>query len=160
MSYFTDIVEITTGKKPRILPCTQDGIVNDNILDEIIFRFNDHPSVKHIKSKIANGVGKFSFKPATAKMLRESLTCLKQKLQLVSIVFLQSLSNSDQKIISEPLPHLINETIINQSLFPQGEKIVCITPVFKKEDRLDKKNYRPISVLNVFSKIFERFIFD
>ena len=56
------------------------------------------------------------------------------------------------KIISEPLSHLINETIINQSLFPQGEKIACITPVFKKEDRLDKKNYRPISVLNVFLK--------
>ena len=66
-NYFTDIVEITTGKKPIILPCIQDGIVSDNILDEIIFRFKDHPSVKHIKSKIANGVGKFSFKPATAK---------------------------------------------------------------------------------------------
>ena len=45
-------------------------------------------------------------------------------------------------------------------VFPRGEKIACVTPVFKKEDRLDKKNYRPISVLNVFSKIFERFILD
>ena len=29
-----------------------------------------------------------------------------------------------------------------------------------EEDRLDKTNYRPISVLNVFSKVFERFILD
>ena len=69
--YFTDIVKITTGKEPRILPCTQDGIVTDNILDETIFRFKDHPSVKNIKSKIANGVRKFSFKWQQQKILRE-----------------------------------------------------------------------------------------
>ena len=28
---------------------------------------------------------------------------------------------------------------------------------YQKEDRLDKKNYRPISILNKFAKIFERF---
>ena len=59
------------------------------------------------------------------------------------------------KIISEPLSHLINETII----FPGGEKIACVTPVFK-EDRPNKNNYRPMSVLNVFSKIFKPFILD
>ena len=31
---------------------------------------------------------------------------------------------------------------------------------FKKEDRQFKENYRPISVLNVFSKIFERFLLN
>ena len=159
-NYFTDIIEITTGKKPRILPCTQDGIVNDNILDEIIFRFKDHPSVKHNKSKIANGVGKFSFKPATAKNVERIIDKLEAKTSTGFDSIPPKLIKLGSKIISEPLSHLINETIINQSLFPQGEKIACITPVFKKEDRLDKKNYRPISVLNVFSKIFERFILD
>ena len=43
---------------------------------------------------------------------------------------------------------------------PDAEKTACITPAFKKEDRLDQTNYRPISVLNVFSKVFERFILD
>ena len=66
-NYFMDITEIIPGKEPRILPCTQDGIVTDNILDEIILCFKDHPGVKNIKSKIANGVGKFSFKLATTK---------------------------------------------------------------------------------------------
>ena len=159
-NYFTDIVEITTGKKPRILPCTQDGIVNDNILDEIIFRFKDHPSVKHIKSKIANGVGKFSFTPKTSKNVERIIDKLEAKTSTGFDSIPPKLIKLGSKIISEPLSHLINETIINQSLFPQGKKIACITPVFKKEDRLDKKNYRPISVLNVFSKIFERFILD
>ena len=33
-----------------------------------------------------------------------------------------------------------------------------VTPVVKKDNRLDKKNHRPVSVLNVFSIIFERFL--
>ena len=33
------------------------------------------------------------------------------------------------------------------------------TPVFKKGSREDKDNYRPISVLSIFSKIFEKATF-
>ena len=31
---------------------------------------------------------------------------------------------------------------------------------YKKESRSDKNNYRPVSILNGFSKIYERFIND
>ena len=49
---------------------------------------------------------------------------------------------------------------MNEGFFPHAEEIACITPAFKKEDRLDWTNYRPISVLNIFLKVFERFILD
>lgn len=35
-------------------------------------------------------------------------------------------------------------------------KLVVITPVFKKEDNNLNKNYRPVIVLHVVSKAFER----
>ena len=60
-------------------------------------------------------------------------------------------------VIAEPLTKLINASATQSSIFPSCEKVVSVTPVFKKDDRPDKKNHRPISVLNVFSKIFERF---
>ena len=112
------------------------------------------------KYRVYNGVAKFSFKPATAKNVERIIDKLEEKTSTGFDSIPPKLIKLGSKIISEPLSHLINETIINQSLFPQGEKIACITPVFKKEDRLDKKNYRLISVLNVFSKIFERLILD
>ena len=35
-----------------------------------------------------------------------------------------------------------------------------MTPVFKKEDELNKENYRPVNVLSHASKIFERIVFN
>ena len=35
-------------------------------------------------------------------------------------------------------------------------KIAAIMPIFKKEDPLDKTNYRPISILPTVSKIFRK----
>ena len=55
---------------------------------------------------------------------------------------------------------MINQTLITDLKFPCLEKIARVTPVFKKEDRMKKGNYMPISVLNVFSKVFERFLLN
>ena len=54
--------------------------------------------------------------------------------------------------------------ILNISLergcFPNQLKLAEVTPVFKKEDELNKENYRPVSVLFHASKIFERIVFN
>ena len=39
--------------------------------------------------------------------------------------------------------------------FPQGCKIAKLKPLYKKGSKLEPKNYRPISVLPLVSKIFE-----
>ena len=73
--------------------------------------------------------------------------------------------------ISSELLKLINNDIsacitliINQSIksgiFPDRLKIAKVTPIYKKDDKTFIKNYRPISVLPVISKIFETVICD
>ena len=52
--------------------------------------------------------------------------------------------------------HKLFNDLIEKSDFPQNLKLADITPVYKKNDPLDKTNYRPISVLPVVSKTFER----
>ena len=44
--------------------------------------------------------------------------------------------------------------------FPDSLKLANITPVHKKDEPTDKENYRPVSVLPLLSKIFERLIYD
>ena len=46
----------------------------------------------------------------------------------------------------------------NESVFPTMLKRANITPIFKKDDILDPKNYRSISITTTFSKILEKCI--
>ena len=67
------------------------------------------------------------------------------------------------KICSESLTILL-KIIFEQSLkerkFPAIWKKANVVPVHKKEDKNLFKNYRPISLLPIFSKIFERVIYN
>ena len=46
-------------------------------------------------------------------------------------------------------------TCIRKGEFPDKLKTVDITPVFKKRDKHDKSNYRPVSILPILSKVYE-----
>ena len=48
--------------------------------------------------------------------------------------------------------------LISNGKFSNCLKLANITPVFKKGPRTLKNNYRPVSILPIFVKIFERLI--
>ena len=48
------------------------------------------------------------------------------------------------------------EFSFKRSVFPTAEKIAKVTPLYKSNDRSSLNNYRPISVLNIGSKVIER----
>ena len=62
------------------------------------------------------------------------------------------------KSIVKPLKHLF-ESSLTAGIFPKHWKKGNIVPVHEKESKNCLKNYRPISLLPIFSKIFERLIF-
>ena len=45
-------------------------------------------------------------------------------------------------------------------LSPQNKKKADVIPVFKKKERNNVENYRPVSILANFSKIYERCLYD
>jgi hypothetical protein len=45
---------------------------------------------------------------------------------------------------------------IDTGVFPDSLKKAQVTPLHKKNDPLSKTNHRPVSVLPVFSKMFEK----
>ena len=58
-------------------------------------------------------------------------------------------------VITQPLLHVINMSF-EQGVLPSQLKTACITPLYKGGDALLLKNYRPVSVLPVLSKVFEK----
>ena len=61
-------------------------------------------------------------------------------------------------IVAEPITQAIN-CCLRQGIFPDNAKIASVVPVDKgKPDKYDVLNYRPVSILNTFSKIYEKVI--
>ena len=54
--------------------------------------------------------------------------------------------------------HIVNLSI-QKSEFPSQYKIAKVIPLLKKGDPLEPKNYRPVAILPILSKVIERVIF-
>ena len=57
--------------------------------------------------------------------------------------------------ISKPLAFIFNKFII-MGVFPERLKYATVIPLHKKGDVPNMANYRPVSLLPVFSKVFEK----
>ena len=80
------------------------------------------------------------------------------KASLIEDIPIKILKNSIH-IYSEKLTNIFNECLINGK-FPDTLKRADVTPIFKKGNDNEKENYRPVSVLSTFSKLFEKLLFE
>ena len=62
-------------------------------------------------------------------------------------------------IIACPLTHVINLSLI-QGVVPDDLKSAIVVPLFKKNDKTEVGNYRPVLILTIISKVFERVVYD
>jgi hypothetical protein len=66
---------------------------------------------------------------------------------------------SSLSIILKPLTHVLNLSL-SQGTFPDSMKIARVIPLYKSGNDNLITNYRPISILPVFSKLFERLMYN
>nr|XP_034824833.1 uncharacterized protein LOC117982579 [Maniola hyperantus] len=62
-------------------------------------------------------------------------------------------------LIISNLTNCINDCL-ERGIFPESLKLAKVTPIFKSGNKSDPGNYRPISVLPIISKIFEKIIYN
>ena len=62
-------------------------------------------------------------------------------------------------LICAPLTYIINLSL-NSGVVPQEMKIAQVIPLFKSGDKSLFTNYKPVSVLPVFSKFLERIVYN
>ena len=58
-----------------------------------------------------------------------------------------------------PLMMIYNASLMN-GIFPDVWKLARVTPIYKSGPKTDTNNYRPISVISVFSRMLERLTHD
>jgi hypothetical protein len=99
--------------------------------------------------------GFFYFHEVSEVEVRDVIKQLKNNNTKDIFGFSTSLVKTVQNCLISPITKLFN-CAVKQGLFPDQLKKAAVAPIFKKGDAEDVNNYRPISVLPIFSKIFER----
>ena len=61
--------------------------------------------------------------------------------------------------IFQPITYIINKSL-ETGIVPNKLKIAKVIPIFKSSKKDELKNYRPVSLLPAFSKVFEKIIFN
>ena len=72
------------------------------------------------------------------------------------------ISNNLIKICADGITKVFTDFVnlsLRSGVFPDDWKQANVTPIFKKDDRQLKSNYRPVSLLNAFSKVTEKVVF-
>ena len=123
---------------------------------QIIKKFENHPSIVEIKKNI-NVVEKFTIKEATVSDINTLLKSVNTKKATGPDNIPPKLVKLSANVIDSHLCNIINKGPQNSS-FPDAAKIALVRPIYKKKCRNTIENYRPVSVLNTFSKIYERYI--
>ena len=140
------------------------GHVSNNIsiqlndkLEDIIDEYKNHDSCMYIKNNNLNNGKCFSFDYVT----RDQIQCELSKLNIRKSTGCDSIPPKLLKLgaenLSIPIQYMINRSLCD-CVFPYEAKKAEISPIYKKNDSLDKCNYRPVSVLSTLSKIYEKII--
>ena len=100
-----------------------------------------------------NNQAKFSSQPVSVYTVKKVIEGLPSNKATAGEIPIKVLKESG--ITFEYLTSCVDEAI-SSGKFPDSLKLLSIVTVHKKKDPTDKCNYRPVSILPVLSKVFEK----
>ena len=127
-----------------------------NFLSVTLDKHTNHESIKAIMDKHKQNVI-FDFKEVDVDYVYKILC----KLNIHKATGYNNVPPKMVKLCAEELSVTLTEFVnyaFKNKMFPDGMKKAEISPIFKKKDDMIKENYRPISILSVFLKVFETII--
>ena len=98
------------------------------------------------------------FKPITAREVELEILALPNNKSHGLYSCPTKLLKYSSTTISDILAKIVNLSVTSGS-YPSKLKKAKVIPVFKTEDETDANNYRPISLLSIFDRIFEKVMY-
>ena len=133
---------------------------NINEIDPVlkaIKKYDKHPSILKINETMKEQQN-FSFRPIEIESIIQEILQLDNTKASPKDSIPPKIIKENCDIFSYKLVNDFNVSVIS-GIFPDNLKYADVSPAFKKGDRLDKENYRPVSILSSLSKIFERLFY-
>ena len=128
-------------------------------IDEILNQYELHPSILKIKENIIVNE-QFKFSDLVEQDMQKQIQQLNlKKAAIVNDLPAEMLQGSND-IVSNYLCAIYNNSKYNES-YPSSLKVGTVTPINKKTTQtLLKKDQRPVSLIPIVSKLFERKMYD
>jgi hypothetical protein len=104
-----------------------------------------------------NGTESFFIRPVISNEVWSKLLKMKTNKAIGADLIHPKIVVDGADYLAGPLANIINESFL-QGVVPTSLKVARIVPVHKGGPKSDPSNYRPISILSMFSKLFEGFI--
>ena len=149
--HFENIVESLHIECPCKVDLDREPVAN------AIKNFSQHPSILKIKEN-TNSSACFSCRTVSKEDLLHQLNSLDSTRVTQKCNIPTNIIKKNYEIFSGFLFENFNNIILTL-LFPEQLKYADVKPIFKKEFRNDKRNYRPVSILSNISKIHERHLY-
>ena len=128
--------------------------ISDENLQKIIDDYANHPSILKIQENV-NNVSKFFFKDKRPLDFEIEILKLNPKKANLKGDIPTKMLIKTHDIISTYLSRFYNEAK-QENKFPKSLKMADVLPIHKKDEKTLAKNYRPVSLIPVVSKLFEK----
>ena len=119
---------------------------------------SDSDPIYRLREVLQNRRCIFSLRPVSPEEVRKIIAGLKNTkstgMDYINTWVIKLIATD----IVPAVTHIVNLSITNQE-FPQSWKIAKVVPLLKGGDPFRPENYRPVSLLPIFSKILERAVF-
>ena len=138
---------------------TVENVENMSVpVEKAIKKIEFHPSILLVKNRIGINVSQSLFcfnEVAKVEALKEINYINNKKANPFDAILSKILKFSFESS-PDTLTSLINKSLTSSRKFPSNLKLADIAPIYKKKNPQAKETYRPVSVLPVLSKVFER----
>ena len=140
---------------PKNILLMSDVMHKDSPVDVAIEKFRYHPSVLQIQNNVICSE-KFNFQKISESEIIHQIGNLSTNKANTFLGIPTKLLKKVSAIVAPLLCQIWNVQVIEQHKISSELKNADIKPVHKKLEHIFKKNYRPVSILGVISKVFER----
>ena len=154
-NHYINIVQSTTGNPPSALGDPSDPTKDRDTVKVIIDKFADHPIILKIRENKLLPNETFSLPAATKEEINKIMKNIDTTKSCGPDKIPPKFVKMSANILDATLANVINENV-QKCTFSESAKHANVPPIFKKDDRSKKVNYRPVSLLNTFSKVLER----